>query len=222
MPREARDWGWRIDVDLLNQKFGQQPPPEGHPRRCQSRNKYKLQCGRWALKDNIYCITHARRTKNGTRERRGMRSFYQRVAGSKLKERIAGMLTDQRSESDHLSLSGEVDVARATVEDALQLFEAAHFGPKSQEVDEATRLSATRLLREGIKFVADTVKAAAQARALTESVVDVDRIGFITEQVLKILEEELGDEHKELISRVSTRLQNIVLPAKRISITVGD
>lgn len=219
MPKTAKDWGWPIGPPPTSRvRFA--PPGEGDPQRCQARNAKKLQCSRWRMKGCLYCKTHHRRPKAGTRGK-AMRSYYARAAPSALRQRLEAVIGESIGQPDeYLSLQGEVELARVSADQSLRLFSAACLGPGSEDISEEHKTTAIDLLRKSLAFVASLVEKAAKARALSSEVIRLEQLGMVTEQFTRAIEEEFGEESPAITARLLTRLQKIQLPQAPLRVEI--
>lgn len=225
LPNGGLDYGWGPTDPNTPRKFGQMPLP-GDPRRCRSRNKKKEQCGRWALVGEIYCRFHSRRPKGDTRTSY-VKQFYTKRAGPRLKKILEEISDDSGGNPESaMSLAGEIEMARATSIHAMQLFDAAFDESKTKNLDPAkvsdVQHAATAIMREALSFVAGIVEKSAKVRALSDTVVDVERIGFVVAQLVRILQEELPHEIQEAVmDKIKARLEKIALPERKVTIAVS-
>ena len=218
----GKDWGFVDDpsAEVIRHCYhGGAMPGLGHPHSCRARLRRSnppVRCRRWAKNGFLYCVQHApricgRRKNQLSRTQKNLLSFYSARAGASLKERLEAM-SKQEPGKRH-SLADEVDLARLTCEQAVKLFDAAHFGaiPATPE----TQAAAQSVLRGALDHVSEIVAKAARVRAVSLDTVDVEQLHYIVEQVVIILEDEVAAISRDAVDRVTARMRNIKLPERR-------
>ena len=111
--------------------------------------------------------------------------FYSKNAGPALR----ALLEELASRGDErLSLAGEIDAMRAISLTAFKLFDAAIASPQASI---ESKLTAAAHLRSSMESVGDLAVRAARIAALSNETVKVEAIGWVVEQVAKMVAAQL-------------------------------
>lgn len=210
----AKDWGWPIDPTMTG-GYGYGIAPDGHPRRCQAAKRRKhppQQCRQWAMRGRNYCKSHGgRQPLSNTKHL----SYYSKHAGKALStalEEIAGMDPDERN-----SIAQEVDIARMLATQSLKNFSAVFLKEHDEKTSKNLEESGVkpRILEncwEAINNVSEIVAKSAMIRYRSESVVGLEDVQYVINQVLTILQ-RLGVE-EDLLAELKNEFKTIRLPKR--------
>jgi len=196
-------------------KKGGAPPPN-HSRRCQSHNREKVQCGRWALKGREFCKRHGGKTPLFLPGLMG--KFYSQHAGPKLRELMekAAAAGDER-----LLLDEEIDFSRTLALRSIQLFETACLDEtESAKTSVDLKAAAIAGARNAMSHIADLVMKAAKIRALDANSAIAPALDFVVQQVVKAVEDEVAVTDPILAKRLTDRLRDIRLPENTNAVIV--
>ena len=134
-------------------------------------------------------------------------SWYARRAGPVLRQRLEELR--ELSPDERHSLSDEVDLARLLAERSLQIYDAAVV--QNQGSDDL-KAAAVAGMRNALNHVSDIVAKASKVHAVSSSVVELEHIDYVLQQVVRIIEEEVAGVDKKLADTVVDRLSGIKLP----------
>ena len=134
-------------------------------------------------------------------------TWYSRRAGPILKDRLEEMR--QANPSERHSLADEVDLARLIAERNVQIYEAAVLEGKGSE---ELKAEASTALRSALNHVSDLVSKAAKVHAVSNSVIELEHIDYIVQQMTRAIEEEIAEQDRVLADRLIERLGKIKLP----------
>lgn len=189
-------------------------PPDKHPRRCQARNKYHEQCGRWAIVGHHYCAIHGGR-RGFLRVTNTMANRYARRVSKKLSD----LLEEQSGDSERLKLDDEIDTARLIAEESLKIFDRAFI---EKETDSSKRKEARNKLttekkaaiiahvQDSLTHVSQLISRAAKVKALASYTLDPKSIDYLLNQLTKILVDEFGSDEKNRLDSVMKKFENTV------------
>lgn len=184
-------------------------PPPLHPRRCQATNGRRAQCTLWALRGDVVCHFHKRKSPlfHGTK----LKGYYTKRAGPLLAEKLKEL--ENAPEKEKYSLEGEMDVARVLCERAVALFDAACSGNKGKEVSPETQALAIATCKTALTHVTNIVSEAAKIRVLNNEMLDSHGVAFVIAQVQTILEETvLPVVGQEKMDEIIERFKGIRVP----------
>ena len=180
-----------------------------------------VQCARWALIGSEYCNWHGGRFKNRGIDKGHQKKdmgYYSRNVSLTLREKLEEL--ERMSPEERFSLAEEIDLARTMASKALQLYDLAFHG--ETEVDEKSKSTAYSLMQDALKFVADIVKKAAEAKKIHESTVDFEQVAYLTRAITKIVQEEIADVDRSMADRVVERLNAIKIPERKSNVTTPE
>ncbi len=118
--------------------------------------------------------------------------------------------------AERMDLAEEVDLARATAERALKIFDKVCLDPETSANDKITdelRIHAQSNLRDALKFVSDMVGSYGKMACLSKDILNAIQVDYLVIQLTVILQEELGEDSDEL-PRILERLQDLKAPDK--------
>jgi hypothetical protein len=116
----------------------------------------------------------------------------------------------EASPDERHSLAEEIDLARLIAERNVRIYDKTVIeGQGSAELQAA----ATESLRSSLDHVTDIVAKAARVHAVSSSVVELEHIDYILQQVSRVIEEEVVSVDKKLADTIQEKLQAIKLPA---------
>mgnify|MGYP007032476559 CR=1 FL=1 len=199
---------WERDPTGTRPRGG--PAPDGHTRRCQSacRRDPDRQCGQWARKGSLYCKFHGgNQPRHKTFE---MSNWYSKRAGPILQDRLKELR--ESSPDERHSLSDEIDLARLIAERNVVIYERTVMVDKGSA---ELKASATESLRSSLDHVTDIVSKAARVHSISSSVVELEHIDYILQQVTRIIEEEVASNDQKMADVVLEKLKGIKLPEGR-------
>jgi hypothetical protein len=195
---------WPIDPNVKG-KFACLPPA-GHVRRCQGTNKYRLQCEKWARKGSNYCKRHGGYNRKYNRPV----NWYAREATDTLAQRLAALA--EMSPDERLALTGEIDLARELTSKAVDLYDRAHYGDKSEKLSDELKVLSREALRDAISHVSEVVTKAARAHSLSANVIGVQHIEHLAAQFTKIIEDLVVPLDEQVGATCLKRLNEVKLP----------
>ena len=137
-------------------------------------------------------------------------SWYTRRAGQKLKDAISEL--KEQSPDERHSLADEIDLARLIAERSVRIYDATVI--EGQGSDDL-KAAATAGLRGALNHVTDIVSKAARVHSVSSSVIELEHIDYVVQQVNRIIEEQVTDVDKALADRIVEAIANIKLPEKR-------
>jgi hypothetical protein len=214
VPRPGQNYKktWFKDESVIYDGSGGGPPPN-HPRRCQSRNAFGTQCGRWALVGRDYCQKHGGRNHNA---RKVLANYYSKHAGKKLSDLLAELAL--QNDDERLSLAEEIDVARLNASRVLNLFEKivieeSFTGADGKQLDLTAetkmklKSSCANAVKESLDQVSSLVQAMAKVEALKADKISVNNIKWVVNRIMRLIEEIVvpynADAAKELCAKIS-------------------
>lgn len=138
-------------------------------------------------------------------------SWYARRAGPVLRERLEEMRAAAPDERH--SLADEVDLARLLAERNVAIYDAVVVQGKGSD---DLKTAATAGLRSALNHVSDIVGKAARVHAVSSTVVELEHIDYVLQQVVRIVEEQVAAVDKKLADGVIDALGDIKLPEDRV------
>lgn len=196
---EMGKFNWDKDPSVKYDGSGGGPPP-GHVRRCQSRNRQRTQCGRWAIVGSQYCQFHGGR-RPLTYNKMGI---YSKRASAKLKQKLEEL--QELTADERIDLSEEIDVARVLAERAINMYDEMVIQEKG---DARSKASAAMVLKDALRHVSELVAQHARVQAIAADKVSVHNLKWIADQVCKIIKEEIPDI--QLQDRLIGRIEEMKL-----------
>lgn len=181
--------------------------PEGHPKRCQHKNRFKLQCKKYAMIDVPYCKCHGGGRRHKAPRNR-VNSFYRDRLGVKLKDMLGEL--ENSPPDERLSLLQEIDVARLLVNDALELFSEAVDADQSRPDVVTIRMQASAIVRNCLDQVSKLVQAYAKAEALAPGKLTAVQMQFLMNAITRAINEVFQDDPR--VSTVMDLIDKIKLP----------
>ena len=134
-------------------------------------------------------------------------SWYTKRAGPILRERLEELRN--ASPDERHSLADEIDLARLIAERNVRIYDKTVLEGNGSD---KLKAAATEGLRHALNHVTDIVSKAARVHAVSSSVVELEHIDYILQQVTRVIEEEVADVDKVLADRVIEKFKSIKLP----------
>lgn len=100
------------------------------------------------------------------------------------------------TESERMSLSAEIDLARLLTTQAVKLFDQAHYGDKKDEIKEELKIASRAALMDNLKHVMDLVDRAAKVMVLTRGMYTPQQVQQTMTMVTRIIERYVTDPEK--------------------------
>lgn len=196
---------WKKNVNKTD--YGRYIPkgqnaPEGHPRRCQHPNHWGFQCGRWALRNHVWCWQHWRRHRKTVPRQMYLEGY----AGKRLSQELRRIKSE--CGDDILNLETELVMARQLLADNVQLYGALL---DSDEVPQNAKMTAQGMVAESLNQV--TTIADKYASVLSKSKMamfgSIDNILLVLAQVKHIVEFHLKEGYPDLFDKIDKEIDQI-------------
>lgn len=186
------------------------PPPDGHPRRCQAKNRARKQCARWALTTSNYCQFHGgrRATQIIVSPRFRVPSFYGKYLGPKLTERVRAALS--KSHEEQITLYEELAVTRATACQALALAQPLWDPKLAGKLDVETKAAIMTTLAHAMDAVKDMVLAASKLEKEQSDKVSMKVVNLIVGQIIATINDVCGTENEDLATAITKAIDDRV------------
>lgn len=144
-------------------------------------------------------------------------SWYTRRAGPILRERLEELRTAAPDERH--SLADEVDLARLMAQRNVAIYDTVVLDGKGSDELQAM---ATAGLRGALNHVSEIVSKAARVHVVSSTVIELEHIDYVLQQVTRIIEEEVADKDKAIADAVINRIAEIKLPEQRGAVDAED
>jgi len=173
-------------------KIGGQAP-QGHARQCQGKStRTRLQCRRWALKEQKFCARHGGRQTHVARINLLPR-LYGKLLGGTMEETMNALLDE--SPAEQIQLFEELALTRVVCRDAVKLFAAA------QQGDDEQKILAQQVMLDALKFVKDMCEGAAKVDNNSKDKFSIQHVRHISNQITQCAHEAFGMGDPDAVKR---------------------
>lgn len=147
-------------------------------------------------------------------------AWYTGKAGEALDQAVRKMAG---TPDDRMSLAEEIDIARVAALEAAKAFSMISLSDEmvdgKPKFSLALKTATTDMMLDRINTVAELVAKHSKIRMLSESVVDIEQLDYITSQVSMILNHRLANVvEKEYIDLIAQDMRQIKLPERKKTI----
>lgn len=205
---------WPIDATVTHRGFGVDGglPQTGHPRRCQSRNRWREQCRQWASHGSRHCRFHGGAKRCG-REVKHV-PWYGRRAGSKLREALEEY---RKSGGELLRLDEEVELARLLADQSFAAFEAACLDEDGRKkTSDDLKAMAVVQARSALSHVTEVVERACKVKALSSATVSAEDIALLAQKMEETVRRTLEKQgvQESVVKAVCDAISDMDIPNK--------
>jgi hypothetical protein len=228
---------------LVNHELRASPlsgsPPPRHPAPMEFRCKdfkrgirdldgNRIRCGNWCKRGHDRCAFHLRffcRPKAAHHLRGGTNNdriptlpvAYSKYLSESLNERLKSL--EQGTPVELLDMTEELKLAKTTIHDAAQFYDAALMAGDIAVDDKAklaalqASLAAGQLMRDVIAQVGDIAEQAATVMGQAKEFYSVQNIPLMISQIITAIRDEIGDDTPEKVMRIAERIREIRMPS---------
>ena len=204
---------WNIDPSVKGDTTNVTNVPEGHPRRCQSKNRWKLQCQQWARKGDVFCRHHAGRGGKAKRQ------YHMTLYGRRMSAKFKDILVEHAKNENRTSIDEEIDVARVLCEESIGLVDAVFFSERNEgKASDTSKLNVIEIAQKSLTHVAALCERMAKINALGTDTLDPNHVDWLMLRVVRIIEETLvSDDHKAQKTAILKQIDDLRLIGEKKS-----
>ena len=190
---------------------------------------HRGRCKRWALRGSDFCQFHGGRRALQVLNRTGKRklpSFYGKVLGPKLRDRVEELLSKPHNEQ--VQLYEELAISRATAAEALLLSSPLWDEEQAGRLTSETKALMIQTLGQAMDNVKNLVIAASRLEKEAEDKVSTKVLNLIVMQICVAVNEVCGTEHMSIAQAINDAIdEKVRLPlnnkiASTIQVRIGD